>query len=68
VSITDEQRASGHERVAFDRCDHVPGPFFHGTRFTFEDHPNVTGRRSPDNVTVSYRARVRARIGGRGRT
>jgi rifampin ADP-ribosylating transferase len=22
--------------VTFDHCDHVEGPFFHGTRFTFE--------------------------------
>ena len=33
--------------VSFDRCDHIEGPFFHGTALTFEvgDHL-VPGRRS----------------------
>jgi rifampin ADP-ribosylating transferase len=33
--------------VTFERCDHVEGPFFHGTRFTFDvGDLLVPGRRS----------------------
>ena len=36
-----------HVPVTFERCDHIEGPFFHGTRFAFEvgDHL-VAGRAS----------------------
>jgi hypothetical protein len=108
--------------VTFDRCDHVTGPFFHGTKVAFavgdeirpgnrsnfhegrvsnhvyfaallepavwgaelavaltgrelrgriyvveptgpfEDDPNVTNKRFPDNVTQSYRTRHALRV------
>jgi hypothetical protein len=37
--MTDEAVDAGdgaHVPVTFDRCDHVEGPFFHGTRFTLD--------------------------------
>jgi rifampin ADP-ribosylating transferase len=36
--IADAIAAAGdtvHVPVTFERCDHVPGPFFHGTRYAF---------------------------------
>jgi hypothetical protein len=38
-SIVDAD-VSGHTPVTFDRCDHVEGPFFHGTKAAFDigDH------------------------------
>ncbi|MEO8106504.1 MAG: NAD(+)--rifampin ADP-ribosyltransferase, partial [Actinomycetes bacterium] len=26
---------AGYEPVTFDRCDHIKGPFYHGTKYTF---------------------------------
>ena len=40
--MTDQQHAGGaadesvHVPVTFDRCDHVAGPFYHGTKLAFE--------------------------------
>jgi rifampin ADP-ribosylating transferase len=31
--MSDEQRSSEWVPVTFEQCDHVTGPFFHGTRF-----------------------------------
>lgn len=31
-----ELSGTEHVPVTFDRCDHVPGPFFHGTMISFE--------------------------------
>lgn len=110
--------------VTFERCDHIEGPFFHGTRYAFEigdqlvpgyssnfhegrvsnniyfsalvetavwgaelatalagsdeqghvyiveplglfeDDPNVTSKRFPGNITLSYRSRHPLRIIG----
>lgn len=40
--MTDQQHTEGDEHVpvTFDACDHVTGPFFHGTKTTFSvgDH------------------------------
>jgi rifampin ADP-ribosylating transferase len=32
--------------VTFDRCDHIEGPFYHGTRFTFEVGDELVAGRS----------------------
>lgn len=50
MSIAEAIAASGdveHVPVTFEHCDHVDGPFFHGTKATFrpEDHL-VAGQRS----------------------
>ncbi len=31
-----ESAGADHMAVTFERCDHIDGPFFHGTRSTFE--------------------------------
>ena len=30
------ETSSSYVPVTFDHCDHIEGPFYHGTRFTFE--------------------------------
>jgi hypothetical protein len=30
------ETSSGYVPVTFDRCNHIEGPFYHGTKFTFE--------------------------------
>lgn len=30
------ETGSSYVPVTFDRCDHIEGPFYHGTKFTFE--------------------------------
>lgn len=34
--MSDEQESGEWVPVTFERCDHVTGPFFHGTRFAVE--------------------------------
>ena len=42
MTVNDEEKVAvgeddiGYVPVTFDRCDHIEGPFYHGTRSTFE--------------------------------
>ena len=39
--------SSGHEPVTYEQCDHVTGPFFHGTKVALPiGHELVPGHRS----------------------
>ena len=41
------EATSTYVPVTFERCDHIEGPFYHGTKFTFEvGEELVTGRGS----------------------
>ena len=34
--MTEDEPEAAHVPVTFDRCDHVSGPFYHGTKSVFE--------------------------------
>jgi hypothetical protein len=36
MTPTEDGGGTDHVPVTYDRCEHVTGPFFHGTRFTFD--------------------------------
>jgi hypothetical protein len=74
-SIAESIAATGrelHVPVTIEHCDHVKGPFFHGTEHAFEveptgpfeDDPNVTNKRSAGNPTRSFRTRHPMRVIG----
>lgn len=45
--MNDAEHPTEYEPVTFDHCDHIAGPFFHGTRFTLEVGDElVAGRES----------------------
>lgn len=34
--MTEDEFEGAYVPVTFDRCDHIRGPFYHGTKFTFQ--------------------------------
>jgi hypothetical protein len=44
--------------VTLDRCDHIEGPFYHGTKFTFEVGEELVPAGAPTSRTAAFQQRL----------